>query len=352
MMRRLLVGLVIGAALVGLLGLGAAQAGAAGFTPALGSPFATGGASPFFVAVGDFNGDNKPDVAVGNGGSANVSVLLGDGSGGLSPAPGSPFASGVFGPESVAVGDFNGDNKPDVAVANGNGTVSVLLGDGSGGLSPAPGSPFASGGSFPEGVAVADFNGDNKPDVSVANDGSDTVSVLLGDASGGLSPAPGSPFASGGSQPFGVAAGDFNGDNKPDVALGNAGSDTVAVLLGDGSGGLSPAPRSPFASGGITPTGVAVGDFNGDNKPDVAVSNENSDNLSVLLGNGSGGLRPAGGSPFATQGSSPFGVAVGDFNSDNSPDVAVANYRSNNVSVLLNRRCPARRSGSCGCGCR
>ena len=169
--------------------------------------------------------------------------------------------------------------------------------------------------------------------------------MLLGDGSGGLSPAPGSPFASGGSQPFGVAVGDFNGDNKPDVTLGNAGSDTVAVLLGNGSGGLSPAPRSPFASGGITPTGVAVGELNGDNKPDVAVSNENSDNLSVLLGSGNGGLRSAAGSPFATLGTSPFGVAVGDFNSDNDSDIAVANHGTNNVSVLLNGRCPARRSG-------
>ena len=341
MMRRLVVGLAIGATLVGLLGLGAAQAGAAGFTLAPGSPFATGGASPFFVAVGDFNGDNKPDVAVGNGGSANVSVLLGDGSGGLGPGPGSPFATGGDFPFGVAVGDFNNDNKPDVAVVNSfSDSVAVLLGDGSGGLSPAPGSPFASGGNS---IAVGDFNGDNKPDLALSN--VNGVAVLLGDGSGGLSPAPGSPFASGGSQPFGVAVGDFNGDSKPDVTLGNAGSDTVAVLLGDGSGRLRPANHSPFASGGITPTGVAVGELNGDSKPDVAVSNENSDNLSVLLGSGNGGLRPAGGSPFATLGTSPFGVAVGDFNSDNDSDIAVANYRTNNVSVLLNGRCPARRSG-------
>jgi hypothetical protein len=335
MIGKVVVGLMFGAALVPLVGPGATAAGAAGFTSAPGSPFASGGSDPLDVAVGDFNGDNKPDVAVADAGSNNVSLLLNGGSGGLSPAPGSPFASGGSIPLGLAVGDLNGDSKPDVVVVNAlSANVSVLLGGSSVGLTPAPGSPFPSGGSTPEGVAVGDLNADNKQDVAVANFGSANVSVFLGDG-GGLSPAPGSPFASGGIGPIPVAVGDFNGDNKPDVAVANRLSDNVSVLLGSGNGALSPAPGSPFPSGGSTPEGIAVGDLNADNKQDVAVANDASGNVSVLVGDGNGGLRPAPGSPFATGGIAPFGVGVRDFNGDNKPDVAVANFWSDNVSVLL-----------------
>ena len=202
--------------------------GNGGFTNVPGSPFTVGGGTTG-VAVGDFNGDGKPDLAVTNATSNNVSVLLGTGNGSFTNAPGSPFAVGLT-PVRIAVGDFNGDSKLDLVVGNANGnSVSVLLGTGNGSFINAPGSPFAA--SNPDGIAVADFNGDGKLDLVVANAvANNTVSVLLGNGNGTFTAAPGSPFAVGGN-PQGVAAADFNGDGKPDIAVLNGDDSTVSVLL-------------------------------------------------------------------------------------------------------------------------
>jgi len=183
-----------------------AGASALSFSPTPGSPFATG-STPRGVAEGKFDGDNELDLAIANSGGSSVTVLLGDGAGGFSAAPGSPFATGVQ-PASVAVADFNGDGNPDLAIGAGQFSgVMVLLGDGAGGFSAAPGSPFPTG-SIPFSVAVGDFNGDHKLDLVTANVGDNNVTVLLGDGAGGFSAAPGSPFPTG-STPYSVAPGDF-----------------------------------------------------------------------------------------------------------------------------------------------
>src|SRR5205823_2155514 len=127
---------------------------------------------PFSVAVGDFNGDSDPDLAVANFVSGGVSILLGSAGGGFTPAAGSPFPVGAN-PHSVAVGDFNGDSDPDLAVANSLSTdVSILLGGAGASFAPAAGSPYPVG-IFPHSVAVGDFNGDSDPDLAVANYESD-----------------------------------------------------------------------------------------------------------------------------------------------------------------------------------
>jgi hypothetical protein len=304
--------------------------GSGGFTPAPGSPFAAG-LYPQSLAAGDFNGDGIQDLAVANYGASNVAILLGNGSGGFTPSAASPVAAGA-GPLSVAVGDFNGDGIPDLAIANSIGSnVSVLLGDGTGGFVPALGSPFATG-VDPTWVAVGDFNGDGNQDLAIAN-GAGSVTVLLGDGTGGFTAAVGSPFAAG-SGPFFVAVADFNGDGKPDLAVADYGSATVTVLLGDGTGGFTLAPGSPFAAGS-EPTAIAVGDFNGDGIPDLAVSDEGgANNAVVLLGNGAGGFSAAPGSPFAA-GANAFSIVVGDFNGDGVQDLVLASQSGNNLTVLL-----------------
>jgi uncharacterized protein (TIGR03437 family) len=182
-----------------------------------------------FITTADFNGDGKLDLAVADIDSGSVTVFLGDGSGGFSPAPGSPFPVGTT-PVSIAVGDFGGDGKLDLAVANaGSANVTLLLGDGKGGFSPAPASPFAVG-SGPRSLVAADFNGDGALDIAIANSMDGTVSVLLGDGMGGFAPCTGSPFAAG-NNPLSVAAADFNGDGKPDVAVANQAGNNVTVLL-------------------------------------------------------------------------------------------------------------------------
>jgi hypothetical protein len=262
------------------------------------------------VAVGDFNCDGRADLAVANEAlpntaSGNVSVLLGDGSGGFAAAVN--FTPGHE-PESVAVGDFNGDGRADLAVANYlSNNVSVLLGDGSGGFT-APVN-FAAG-EGPVSVAVGDFNGDGRADLAVANEAlpntaSGNVSVLLGDGSGGFAAAVNFGV---GAFPYSVAVGDFNGDGKQDLAVANAGSANVSVLLGDGSGAFAAAVN--FAAGD-EPSYVAVGDFNGDGRADLAVANDFSNYVSVLLN--TTGLNPpvVGDQTFSVNENSGNGTVVG-----------------------------------------
>ncbi|MFN6296513.1 MAG: beta strand repeat-containing protein [Microcystis sp.] len=291
----------------------------ASFTPP--TNFAAG-SSPISVTVGDFNGDGKSDLAVANRGSNNVSVLLGTGTGSFGAA--TNFSVGNA-PSSVTVGDFNGDGKSDLAVANRYGNnVSVLLGTGTGSFGTATN---FSVGIFPVSVTVGDFNGDGKSDLATANGSSNNVSVRLGTGAGSFGTATNFTV---GTVPRSVTVGDFNGDGKSDLAVANSYSSNVSVLLGTGTGSFGPATN--FTVGSF-PYSVTVGDFNGDGKSDLAVANGSNNNVSVLLGTGTGSFGPA---TNFTVGSSPRSVAVGDFNGDGKSDLATANYNGGNVSVFLN----------------
>ena len=306
-----------------------------GYAPAPGSPF-TVGSNPQSVVVGDFNGDGNQDLATANENDGNVTVLLGNGSGGFAPAPGSPFAAGT-GPMFVVVGDFNGDGVEDLATANfDSGNVTVLLGNGLGGFAPATGSPFSLGVASPQtpepqSLAVGDFNGDGIQDLVTANQGTSNVSILLGNGSGGFTPSMGSPFHAG-AAPYSVVVGNFHGGKVQDLAVTNSDTNTVTVLAGDGSGGFT-AVASPLAVG-TSPVSMVVGDFNGDGNQDLATANFASNDVTLLLGNGSGGFTEATGSPLAV-GTRPYSVVVGDFNGDGIEDLATANDVDGTVTVLL-----------------
>ncbi|NCS31494.1 MAG: hypothetical protein GPJ18_24460, partial [Microcystis aeruginosa F13-15] len=281
----------------------------------------TVGSNPNSVTVGDFNGDGKSDLAVANLNSNNVSVLLGTGTGSFGTA--TNFSVGIN-PTSVTVGDFNGDGKSDLAVANGSGNnVSVLLGTGTGSFGTATN---FSVGSRPRSVTVGDFNGDGKSDLAVANTNSINVSVLLGTGTGSFGTA---TNFSVGINPTSVTVRDFNGDGKSDLAVANFYSNNVSVLLGTGTGSFGTVTNFTV---GTNPNSVTVGDFNGDGKSDLAVTNALSYNVSVLLGTGTGSFGTA---TNFTVGNRPVSVTVGDFNGDGKSDLAVANTGSNNVSVLL-----------------
>jgi VCBS repeat-containing protein len=333
------------------------------------------GDAPASVAVGDFNGDNDPDLAVANRFSNNVSVLLGVPGGGGFTGP-TNFAAGSFA-TAVAVGDFNLDGDPDLAVGTFEG-VAVLLGGAGGSFGPpaffsgnsgvfsiavgdfngdgdpdlaaadrlyasivvlvgGPGGSFSGPASYPAGdapasVAVADFNGDGDPDLAVADEFTGMILVLLGGVGSSFSGATPIPA---GADPVSVAVGDFNGDTDPDLAVADASSGRIVVLLGGAGGSFN--PQTSFSAGAGTGEGlltsVAVGDFNRDGDPDLAVTNVNLARVSVLLGTTGGNFT---GPTHFPAGNGPLSVAVADFNGDQRPDLAVANANSDSVSILLN----------------
>jgi hypothetical protein len=169
-------------------------------------------------AAGDFNADGKLDLAV------DGNILLGNGDGTFTPA------GSVNSPGSVVVGDFNADGKLDLALCDyADNDVAVFLGNGNGTFAAAPSSPITVG-THPDAMIEGDFNNDGKLDLAIANYGDDTVTLLLGNGDGTFTPASGSPYAVG-SGPFGITAADFNGDGKLDLAVANISNGTVSVLL-------------------------------------------------------------------------------------------------------------------------
>jgi hypothetical protein len=304
------------------------------------------GTRPFSVSIDDINLDGKPDLAVANFNSNTASILLNTTPTG---APTPTFATKVdfptgSNPASVSIGDINLDGKPDLAVANlGSDTASILLNTTPTG---APTPTFATKVDFPTGsnprsVSIGDFNGDGKPDLAVANSGSNTASILLNTTPTG---APTPTFATKvdfptGNSPYSVSIGDFNGDGKPDLATANYNSSDVSILLNTTPTG-APTPtfatQVPFPTGN-SPRSVSIGDINGDGKPDLATANSGTSGVSILLNTTpTGAPTPtfAPQVPFPT-GNGPASVSIGDINGDKKPDLAVANAFSNTASILL-----------------
>ena len=286
------------------------------------------GSRPAYVAVGDFDGDGKPDLAVVNSGDNTVSVLRGRGDGTFAPAI--TYTVGVS-PEYVVARDVNGDGKPDLVVANsGDNTVSVLLGRGDGTFA----SPVSyAAGANPQFLATADFNGDGMPDLAVANfgpTGGHTVSVLLNRGDGTFG---GVVSYDAGPGPRSVAAADLTGNGKIDLVVASNTSGDVTVLRGRGDGTF--APPVAYDSGSAQPSIVALDDLDGDGRPDIAVIHDTGDSatidhVSVLRGRGDGTFGSA--TSYAT-GPRPQDVIVADLAGNGHPDLAVANTRGSTIGV-------------------
>lgn len=279
--------------------------------------------TPDGIAAGDLTGSGVLDLVVSNNPAANgngndVAVYMGNGDGTFQTA--APYPVGH--PGAIALGDFNGDGKLDIAVLQPLiGKVAILLNNGDGTFGTA--TSYATG-SNPVAIATADVNKDGHLDLVIANFKGNTVSVLLGNGDGTFQTQQTYPT---GVNPISVAIGDFNGDGFLDLAVANNNDNTVSILLNNGTGGFL--PQTPFATT-LVPTGIVTADFNGDGNLDLAVSTA-SRNLSVLLGIGDG--------TFPTHVEYPTGVnsqmiATADMNSDGFLDLVVANFTDNSLSIL------------------
>jgi hypothetical protein len=286
------------------------------------------GSSPSQPALGDLNGDGFNDVVVSNFNGHTVSVYLnnGLGDGSLGPRTDYPVGAGTY-PDGVALGDFNGDGNLDIVTANNYGSgISVLLGNGDGTFQAAQG--YSTGANYAY-VVVGDFNGDGRPDIAVTNFTGNTVSVLLGNGDGTFQ-APVSYNT--GSGPLALAVGDVNGDGIPDLVVPNQASNNVSVLLGNGDGTFQPAQNYATASSPFT---VAVGDLNHDGAPDVVVGTS-ANTVSVLFNqnDGTGAFNPAVNIPVPGD---PAFVAIADINHDGNPDIVTGDSLSDQVSVLFGK---------------
>jgi hypothetical protein len=295
----------------------------------------------YVVAVGDFNGE--PDIVVTNNGTT-VSILIGNGDGTFQ-APYTIAAVPATGPystyetASVAVGDFNGDGKLDLAVlcdspaedpTTAQGSVNILLGDGTGHFGAPTVIPLD--GLEPLQILSADFNNDTHLDLAVLNAASSSITILLGNGNGTFNVLTDTPV---GSQPFAgnaaMVVADLNKDGHPDLAVaGTSDNDgVVSVLLGKGDGTFFPAANWITSSTSCVtscapPTTVAAGDFNGDGTLDLAVDDGVAGGMFVLLGNGDGTLQ----TPPIHSGNAASGLVgenflvTGDFNGDGKLDLA------------------------------
>lgn len=301
------------------------------FANAPGSPI-TIPDGPSNVVIGDLNVDKRPDLVVTCGKSRSVQVLLGKGDGQFAAATNVTTLSDS--PGEIALGDVNDDGKLDVAIATHDSYgVLLLLGDGRGGLSIAPGAPVVMKlGQHPHthGLALADMNRDNKLDLITVNNADNDVSIALGDGRGGFTRAPGSPFTVGPS-PYPAAVGDVNSDGQLDIvatatATGPSRaqqlplSRALTLLLADGRGSFR-SSRLPLRTG--EPWFAVISDVNGDRKPDIVVTHHELNLLTVLIGDGRGGFVEATASPFDF-GHHAFHAVVSDLNRDGNVDVIAA----------------------------
>jgi TM2 domain-containing membrane protein YozV len=300
------------------------------------------GLGPQSIFSMDLDGDGKPDLVIADGDSNIVTVYHN-----TSSAPGSvsfvPQGSYVMGsndyPIGVTAGDLDGDGKPEIVVSNFySQTISIFRNTStSGNISFAAPISYAAG-NYATAASIADLNGDGKPEIIVACGGTGVLSTYTNNSTvGNLSFSPKVNWSLATySGPFKVEVADIDGDGLPDMAAADGNNNIVSVLRNTSSGGtVSFAAHVDFATGNA-PQGLAIGDLDGDGKPDLAIANNNDNTLSLLRNTSSPGTIS-----FATQivvnsGSGAYDLVISDLDGDGKPDLAVDDESGNAVSVHKN----------------
>jgi len=292
-------------------------------SPALNFPV---GSEPQSVCLSDIDGDSDKDLLVACWGSNSISVLQNAGDGTLS----SPTSYDIGDrPSAIASSDIDNDEDPDIIVAKfGDNTVSVLLNNGDGTYGNRVDYEVGGG---PLSVFISDLDGDGSKDIAVA---AGAIYVLLNNGDGTFGSA--SSFAVG-SNPRSISGSDFDGDGDTDMVAACWGSFGISILLNMGDGTFH--NQRFFSTGVGGPRAVGVSDFDGDGDQDVAVACFTMEGpwipevMTVLMNDGSASFSLSG---IYSVGLNPEGIVCGDFNDDNESDIAVGNYLSSTVSVMLN----------------
>jgi hypothetical protein len=287
--------------------------------------FAAGG-SPVAIAAADFDGDGRRDLVVANNQGASLTVMRKGQHGGFQTLP--PLPVGAE-PNAVATADLDGDGALDIVAVNQNclsgtcgpGSAAVLLGHGDGSFAPAF---FVPTGTNPQSVAIGDFNGDRVPDLAVVNavtiitQGPGTVSILLGLGNGSFVAAGTYPAGDG---PLDIAAADFDEDGVLDLAIVNSipfvTAHAVALLRGNGDGSFDPPVLHTV---GFGPATLVAADLDADGALDVATANLGDNSVSVLRGDGTGGFLPHVDYPA---GFGPRSIDAADLDLDGTLDLAL-----------------------------
>ncbi len=291
------------------------------------------------VAVADLDGNGRMDVvtafdrAFSDGSDGGfLSTRMGQGASGVNF--GSPIrSSGGAAPGPIVAADLDGVNGPDMVLCNGaSTTVSILYGNGAGGFGSEVDLQLGAN-RYAYAVAVADFNGDGKKDIAVAASGGTDVLLFLQNAGGGFTGVTPSSIPVG-ATPYSIAAGALSGANQ-DLAVGLSGGQ-LAVLKGNGNGTFQ--PQVNYACG-TTPASIKIADLDGVNGPDIAVVDYTAaSSVIVFLNSGAGAF--ASGVSYPTGDAWALDLAIGDLNGDTKPDIAVANSGvpgdPGSVSVLFN----------------
>jgi hypothetical protein len=299
------------------------------------------GAAPFYVATADFNGDGKPDLAITNQNANTVSVLQNTSvPGTLSFNPKIDFATNAL-PLNIATADLDGDGKVDMVTVDGNANVvsvfrnTTLAVDS---ISFAAKVDIGAGGG-PMGIALGDLDGDGRPDMVVCDPASNQFLVFRNTSTPGtISFSAGVTYPAG-AYPSSASIADLDGDGRPELIISNSSSNNLYVYRNLSSPGTISLAAPVTLSAGSGPSWISISDVNGDGKPDITIADASSNTASVLQNRSTSGniafapfvLFPVGGGPES--------IVAGDFDGDGRPDMALANYggsQSTSLSVLHN----------------
>ncbi len=281
------------------------------------------------IVSADFNNDGHWDLATTIYYANTVSISLGIGDGTFQ-VPAMSFTTNGSNPYGLVSQDFNNDGNFDLAITNeGSGSISILLGQGNGSFQ-LPAMTFSTGGSGPPAVIAADFNNDGKIDLAVANTQSNKIAILLGMGNGSFL-VPAILYATA-SHPTGLVSGDFNMDGNIDIAVTHRLAQQMLIFLGFGNGSFY-TNYTGYYTGYLTYS-VQTADFNGDSKLDIVTASINNTAINIFIGTGTGTFVMASPATYVS-GSIPTDVVVQDINGDSIIDLLVVNEGDNTVSIYL-----------------